>query len=227
MLFNYKGIEKSGKSVSGNIEAKDIIEAKLKLKQKNIIVEKIYQKNFSFKNFRFDFRYKIKPLELSIISRNLSIYLNSGTTIIVAIKLLSQGYKDNKKLLAFFDAIISYLDEGKDFYIALISQKIIILPEFYLQSIKVAQESGKLAEVLNELSIYLKKQDKLKKQLISSLTYPILIIIISIFMVGFMLSFIVPKITAIFTQNNQQLPLITTIVINIGEFISSYYQIIF
>ena len=227
MLFSYKGINKNGKNVSGSIEAKDIESAKVKLKQKNIIIEKITSDSFGFlKQYKFDMKYKIKPLELSIISKNLSIYLKSGITIIVAIRLLSQGYTKNKKLSAFFDSIISSLDEGKNFYTALNNQNVIKLPEFYLQSIKVSEEGGMLKEVLLEMATYLKEQDKFKKQLISSLTYPAFIIIVSIFMVGFMLSFIVPKITAIFIQNGQELPSITTFVIAVGNFISLNYQFI-
>jgi len=216
MVFSYKGIDKNGKNISGTIEAQNIDNAKFKLKQKKILIESIkVKKSFTFK--KINFRYKIKPLELAIISRNLSIYLNSGITISVALKLLSQNYKNNKRLFAFFDSILSYLDEGKNFYTALTLQKIITLPEFYLQSIKVSEEGGMLKEVLSELSIYLKEQDRIKKQLISSLTYPSFIIIISIFMVGFMLSFIVPKITAIFAQTGQKLPKITEFVIDTGK----------
>jgi len=225
MVFIYKGIDKNGKNVSGTIEAQTIDNAKYKLKQKKILIETIkVKKSFTFK--KISFKYKIKSLELAIISRNLSIYLNSGITISVALKLLSQNYKNNKKLFAFFDSILSYLDEGKNFYTALTLQRIVTLPEFYLQSIKVSEEGGMLKEVLSELSIYLKEQDRIKKQLISSLTYPSFIIIISIFMVGFMLSFIVPKITAIFTQTGQKLPKITEFVINSGNFISDNYNLI-
>ena len=225
MVFSYKGIDKNGKNISGTIEAQNIDNAKFKLKQKKILIESIkVKKSFTFK--KINFRYKIKPLELAIISRNLSIYLNSGITISVALKLLSQNYKNNKRLFAFFDSILSYLDEGKNFYTALTLQKIITLPEFYLQSIKVSEEGGMLKEVLSELSIYLKEQDRIKKQLISSLTYPSFIIIISIFMVGFMLSFIVPKITAIFAQTGQKLPKITEFVIDTGNFVSHNYNLI-
>jgi len=225
MIFSYKGIDKYGKNINGTIEATNIDSAKYKLKQKKILIETIKEKrSFSFKKIAL--KYKIKPLHLSMISRNLSIYLNSGITIPVALKLLSQSYKNNKKLNAFFDSLLSYLNEGKNFYTSLILQKIITLPEFYLQSVKVSEEGGMLKEVLNELSIYLKEQDRIKKQLISSLTYPSFIIIVSVFMVGFMLSFIVPKITAIFAQTGQELPKITEFVINTGNFVSNNYNLI-
>jgi general secretion pathway protein F/type IV pilus assembly protein PilC len=105
-------------------------------------------------------------------------------------------------------------------------QKVVELPEFYLQSIKISEDGGMLQSVLVELATYLKEQDKINKQISSAMAYPLFIVVVSFFMVGFMLSFIVPKITAIFEQNGQALPPITQFVIGAGDFVNSYYQII-
>ncbi len=69
----------------------------------------------------------------------------------------------------------------------------------------------------------MKEQDRIKKQVTSALAYPIFILFISFMMVGFMLSFIVPKITSIFTQFDQELPESTQIVISLGDFFSVNY----
>jgi type II secretory pathway component PulF len=105
-------------------------------------------------------------------------------------------------------------------------QKVVELPEFYLQSIKISEDGGMLQSVLVELADYLKEQDKLTKQISSAMAYPMFIIVVSFLMVGFMLSFIVPKITAIFEQTDQALPPITQFVISAGDFVNNYYQII-
>jgi len=115
-------------------------------------------------------------------------------------------------------------DEGKNFYTALELQKSVILPEFYLHSIKISENSGILQVVLIELSDFLKDQDRLNKQINSALIYPSFILAISVLMVGFMLSFIVPKITAIFDKYDQALPSITVFVIKAGDFVNDYYH---
>ena len=68
-----------------------------------------------------------------------------------------------------------------------------------------------------------KEQDRIKKQVNSALAYPLFILFVSFFMVGFMLSFIVPKITSIFTQFDQELPPSTKFVIALGDFFSTNY----
>jgi len=226
MLFKYSGFDKYGKKTKGTIESDTLKGAKAQLKQKKIIYTKLDEDNYSFfKNFSFKRKVKIKPLVLSTISRDLSIYLKSGISLLNAIKLINERYKKDRVLNPFFTSLVVYLDEGKNFYTALEMQKVIELPEFYLQSVKISEDGGILQSVLVELADYLKEQDVLSKQIGSAMAYPSFIIVVSFLMVGFMLSFIVPKITAIFEQNDQALPPATQFVINAGNFVNSYYYI--
>ena len=227
MLFKYKGYDKVGNKVSASIEADTLELAKLKLKSKKIIITKISISSLGiFEKLFSKSKLKISPLSLAVISRDLSIYLDSGISLLNAIKLINERYKKDKKLAPFFESIITFLDEGKNLYTALEIQKVIDLPEFYLQSIKISEDGGILQGVLLELSIYLEEQHRLSKQISQAMTYPIFIIMVSIAMVSFMLSFIVPKITAIFQKNDQALPEITQFIINAGDFVNNYYHII-
>lgn len=224
MLFKYKGIDNKGENVKGKIEALSLDEAKLKLKSKKILYTKIKSEHALFSSKVFlRHRSKIDSLTLSYTSRDLSLYLKAGISLVQAIKLLKQRYENNKKLGTFFESIASFLDEGKSFYSALELQKVFKIPEFYKQSIKISENGGLLEVVLFELSQFLKEQDSIKKQTSSALAYPLFILFISILMVGFMLSVIVPKITSIFTQFDKELPWITSFVIKLGDFFSNNY----
>lgn len=227
MLFKYTGIDSSGKKIKSKIEAVSLNDAKAKLKSKKIIYKKLYEeKSSAFSHKSFKRKSKIKIALLATISRDLSIYLNSGISIVSAIKLINERYKEDKKLNTFFESVSTFLDEGKNFYTALDMQKSIELPEFYKQSIKISENGGLLQSVLLELSSFLKEQDRIKKQMTTAMAYPMFILVVSLFVVGFMLSFIVPKITAIFTQYDQELPGITSFVIALGDFFSNHYSLI-
>jgi general secretion pathway protein F/type IV pilus assembly protein PilC len=226
MLFKYQGFDHNGKKLKSKIEALNLSEAKSKLKAKNILYTSLDEEDFNFSKFSFKRKRTLSLSSLSYLSRDLSIYLNSGISLISAINLLKQRYKNDKVLNSFFESISTYLDEGKNFYVALDSQNVVNLPEFYKQSIKISENGGLLESVLLELSVFLKEQDRIKKQVSSALAYPLFILFISFFMVGFMLSFIVPKITDIFTQIDQELPASTKIVIALGDFFSNNYMYI-
>ncbi len=224
MLYSYQGFDANGFKTKGKIEAISLEEVKLKLKAKSILYTNIKEESLNFGKISLKRKKTLPLVSLSNLSRDLSIYLNSGLTLISSINLLKQRYKDNKTMHSFFETISTYLDEGKSFYDSLEAQKIIKLPDFYKQSIKVSENGGLLESVLLELSVFLKEQDRIRKQVGSALAYPLFILFVSFFMVGFMLSFIVPKITSIFTQFDQELPKSTQIVIALGDFFSNNYQ---
>lgn len=225
MLFKYSGISSQGKKLKAKIEATSIENAKAKLKAKKIFIKNIEKDNslFTFKGISFSRKSKMNPYVLATFSRDLSIYLNSGISLINTIKLLSQRYKDEKKMNDFFNSIHTFLDEGKNFYTALDLQKVYEIPDFYKQSIKISEDGGLLQSVLLELASFLKEQDRIKKQISAAMVYPMFILFVSFFMVGFMLSFIVPKITAIFDQTKQELPGSTQFVIALGDFFQAHF----
>ncbi|MDR1284945.1 MAG: type II secretion system F family protein [Campylobacteraceae bacterium] len=221
MIFKYSGIDGSGNRVSSKIEALDLDDAKRRLKAQSIIYKKLKEDSFTLlSKFTFKRRHKMSSGELAVFSRDISIYLKSGISLVDAVALSSNQYAKNKKMLLFLRSIKTALDEGKNFYFALENQNVVILPNFYKQSIKVSEDSGILTDILLELSRFLKEQEKLEKQVQNAFAYPIFILIVSCFMVGFMVTYIVPKISSIFEQMDQELPKITQIIISIGNWMS-------
>ena len=136
MLFKYVGYNSNGLKVKSKIEASNILEAKAKLKTKSIIYTKLEEENFDLSKFSLKRKKSLSYTVLSNVSRDLSIYLNSGVSLISSIDLLKQRYKKDKTLSSFFESISTYLDEGKNFYTALDLQNTVKLPSFYKQSIK-------------------------------------------------------------------------------------------
>jgi len=224
MIFKYKGIDEFGKKVSDKIEATNLSEAKGKLKAKSIITQTIKEESPSvFANINFTRKYKIPPKELASLSRELSMYIRSGITIVSAIKIVQTHYDSNKKMKLFLTTVSTHLDEGKNFFTALESQEVVELPPFFIQSIKVSENGGILDEVLLELSRFLKEQEDINKEIKGAFAYPSFMIVISLLMIAFMLTFVVPQITGIFESMDQELPTPTIFVIAMGDFFGEYF----
>jgi len=227
MIFKFKGIDSSGSKVSDKLEAISLEEAKQKLKAKKIIYQKIKEDSPSFfSSFDFNIKYKIPAKELASLSRELSMYIRSGITIVSALKIVKTHYDKNKKMKLFLATVSTHLDEGKDFYTALEIQSVVELPAFFKQSIKVSESGGILDEVLMELSRFLKEQDRINKEIKSAFAYPSFMIVISLVMIAFMLTFVVPQITGIFESLGQELPVPTQVVIAMGDFFNDNFKTI-
>jgi len=221
MLYKYKGITKEGKSIKGSIEATTIDEAKRKLKSQGIFYKEINAtKEITLKNFSK--REMDGPL-LSSFAKELSSYLNSGMAILTAIRLIEDQHQKEKKYASFLASIRTMIEEGKSLYHALNTQNIYAMPDFFLQSINVASQSGKMVPVLIQMGDFFSTQAKVKKQVGNALAYPMFIFIVAIGMVSFLIAFVVPKITGIFKDTGQELPGITQFVLGLSDFLSAHY----
>jgi general secretion pathway protein F/type IV pilus assembly protein PilC len=145
-------------------------------------------------------------------------------TILTAIKLLENQHEGEKHYVSFLNSLKTMIDEGKSLYHALNSQKVYILPEFYIQSLNIAGQSGKMVEVLTNMGDFFSAQNKIKKQVKGAMIYPAVIFTVAIAMTSFLIAFVVPKITEIFEDTDQALPPITQFVLHISNFLTSYWE---
>ncbi len=221
MLFKYKGFDKTGKNVKGTINANSTDEAGNKLRIQGIYYELLKPtKEFSLESLS---KRQMSGELLATFSKELSSYLNSGMTILTAIKLLENQHEGEKKYLSFLNSLNTMIDEGKSLYHALNTQKVYILPEFFIQSLNIAGQSGKMVEVLTNMGNFFSAQNKVKKQVKGAMVYPTIIFTVAIAMTSFLIAFVVPKITEIFEDTDQTLPPITQFVLDISDFLTTYY----
>lgn len=227
MEFYYKGLDRSGISVKSSIEATTLDEAKKKLKSLGILYSELSTQEQSWFAILSLFKRRDFPSTLlAIMSRDLAVYLNAGIPLVRSLTLMkNQSYGDERRE-RFFQTIITSIHEGKSFAQSLEAQELYTLPTFYIGTLKISEDRGILAEVLSELSSYLGIQEKITKQLKQAMVYPSFIIVVSLFMISFMLSVVVPKITSVFATTGQALPALTQIVIGLSDFFSQFWLFI-
>jgi len=80
-----------------------------------------------------------------------------------------------------------------------------------------------MAEVLTNMGDFFSAQEKVRKQVKGAMVYPAVIFTVAIAITGFLITFVVPKITEIFEDTNQKLPPITQFVLAISDFLTTYY----
>jgi len=93
--------------------------------------------------------------------------------------------------------------------------------QVYVGLVRAGEESGELEATLKRLAFLLDKQDKLQSKVISTLSYPIFVIILACIVVTIMLMFVFPAFKGMYAQMGVELPLITTIMMNMGTFLKT------
>ena len=157
MRYRYSGYDGGGSRVKGTIEAASIDEAKAILRQRGIYFERLRPA----RSFEFGlFRREIPKSQLIDFSNYLAIYLRSGISLAQALSLLKNQFNRGKMAELIF-WLQKQIEEGAGFDQALERQKIYRFPGFFLESVRVAQESGALDRVLSQIADYLKEQKRL------------------------------------------------------------------
>lgn len=167
------------------------------------------------------FEKKFGPKQKEWFYTEIGLLLSAGVDIKTAFDIVENETAD-KKHKALITQIKNEVISGSTIASAL-SKHSKIFTNYEWQSIKIGEETGKLPEVLSELGKYYNGSIKLKRQIIGTLTYPIIVITLSVLIVYFMLSFVVPMFSDIFKQTGGQLPASTKFLISISHKSSSIF----
>jgi len=149
----------------------------------------------------------------------LAILLNAGVDIKTSFELILSEQKSPKDK-ALLERIMNSIINGSTFSNALANEKQFSMYEHV--SIQIGEETGKLVIVLEQLATYYKDQITQKRQIVSSLTYPGIVLCTSFGAIFFMLNFVVPMFSDIFKRFGGKLPAITQFIINAADFMHRY-----
>ena len=153
--------------------------------------------------------------------KQLAILLEARIDVKSALDLLIDQQRGRMKEIIFKTK--QDLVKGSSFSTSLKNQQVFTPYEYY--SIQIGEETGNLTSIAHDLSIYFQKKVKQKRQLISALIYPAMVIFTSFLAVFFMVNFIVPMFADIFQRSGNDLPFITQVVISFSTFFRTYFLI--
>lgn len=205
--YKYIAFDKNGKQIKGYFDAfrKSDVESFLTVQGYKIAEIKPTKitKIGKFLTFSNEMRYK----ELTFFLTQLSTYIKSGITLADTIAILEKqtNKKKNKEL---FKRISYELNTGANFSEALARQGN-VFPKLLINMLKASELTGNLTETLDDMAAYYKTADSNRKQIISALTYPSVVLVIAIIVLTFLLIFVVPQFESIFEQLGSKLPIMT------------------
>jgi len=224
-IFKYKGVDKSGKEVKGSVNSENLNVAKQKIKSQQILLLSIKEESSkeekgSSKGLSL-FKKGVNINELSLFTRQLSTLLKAKIQIVEAISALVEQ-TDNEELRIVLADVKQKVNEGSSLAKAM-GDHSKIFNNIYVNMVEAGESSGTLEIVLNRLADFTERQVKLKNKISGALTYPVIMAVVAMLMIGIIFIFVIPKITKIFQSTKKKLPLQTEIAIWLSNFLQNYW----
>ncbi len=225
-LYKYKAYNEKGKEISGTIEAPSITQLRKILSQKKYLPFEIEEVKEGTKKSLFSIelfgKNKISDEELALLLYEIGLLLEKNVNIVNILEILSQQIENQKIREALLKAKSS-IKEGKA--VADAFKETGIFPDFLIEMIRAGETSGALDKIFLSASDFIEKQSGFKKEVVSSLIYPSIVIVVGFLAMIVIITFVVPTITKIYTQFNKELPTSTKIVISFSHFMSFLIKI--
>ena len=212
--YVFKARSLTGQAWNGTLESDSAEALELMLNDKGFFALEINPKveGVSFSRM-FD---KVNKRDLAVFCRQLAVIISSGVTIIEAINILAEqtGKPSFKQVLV---AVGDDVQKGK-----LLSQSMTafpnIFPEFLRNMIRVGEASGTLDEIMEQMANYYENEDKINRKVKSAMTYPIILMCMTVGVVILLMVMVLPMFSGILSNMGGEMPGITRVLMAISNF---------
>ncbi len=227
-VYQYRGLDARSRKVSGLIDADSPKSAVQKLKKMDIFPIEITLSEERERARRFRLPWlgeRVGATELAVMTRQLATLVGAGLPLVQALSALTEQIA-NPHLKKVIAEVKELVNEGASFAEAL-AQYPKIFSEFYVNMVQAGEQSGALEIVLERLADFTESQSQLRYQVLFAMLYPALVLSFGILVMLVMFTYVIPKISALFEETHQALPLITRMMISLSAFLRKYLWIIF
>lgn len=216
-IFQYKGYGTDGKEVSGAVEAAGRHDAIIAVRAKKILPTDVFETEKKKKEGLFK---RKDETFLPNMTRQLSILISAGVPVMESLQSLADEYQ------GFYHNVLIEIKErvsGGNTLFRALEEYGNIFPAYYIHMIQAGEASGALDMVLVKLADFLENERELRSKIRSAMVYPILMLGVSVIVLSFLFTFVIPKIVKIFADTKSTLPLITIILIFISNAFTKYW----
>jgi general secretion pathway protein F len=228
-VYQYTGMNAAGKPQKGMLDAESPRALKEALKKKGIfLIEHVEgsKKQAISKgegiNREIDFGKllgsRIPAVEIAMLTRQLATLQRAGVPLIESLNAVVEQV-EREALKTVLSDVRQRVNEGSSLANAL-KEHPKVFSDLYVNMIRAGETSGNLDVVLERLTEFLESAAELRGKVTSALYYPIVMMVVGVGVMSFLFLYVIPKVTQIFEDQGQALPLITRILIGFTTFIS-------
>ncbi len=231
-VFEYAGLDGAGKATKGIIDADSAKTARGRLRKQGVFPTEVREQKAGATrgrglNVEVDFQkyfQRVSIQDLAQMSSQLSTLVGANIPVVEALTALVEQ-TENPMLKAVLVDVKEKVNQGSTMAKAMRAHPA-VFSELYVNMVDAGEQSGALEVVLVRLVAFTESQVTLQGKLVASLTYPLLMIGMSLLMVVGLFTFVIPKIKRVFDSFGEGLPLITTIIFAFSNIVTGYWWLI-
>lgn len=220
MLFKYKAVDEEGGSKSGDIDAPNKDMAISGLQRRGLVVISIKEEGEKKDLFSSSFFERISMKDVVVLSRQIATLFDAQVSALKSFSMLAAN-ASNKLLARKLTQVVDDLQAGVSISGALAKHPD-MFSDFYVNMVKVGEETGKLNQVFLHLASYLDRQYTLTSKTRNALIYPAFVVFTFFVVMGLMFVVVIPKLSSIILDAGQTIPIYTKVVIALSNFFVNY-----
>jgi type IV pilus assembly protein PilC len=222
--YVFRAIDLAGAPAKGELEADDKQSVADQLKARGLIVVEIGEKRGSAE-INLSFFDRVKPAQLTVMSRQLATMISSGMTLLRALYVL-EAQTEAKKLKGAIVDVRKDVEAGLPLSDALARHPKIFNP-LYIAMVRAGETGGMLEQSLGRVADQLEKDDSLRRQVKAAMVYPTVVISFALIVLLALVAFLVPIFAKIFKDFGGHLPTITKFTVGLSHIVTaSWYLLI-
>ena len=222
-VFTYRGTNRAGVAVSGELTAASKDELIGNLKRQQINVTKMSEKGKEFNMPTFGGG-NVDSKELAVFTRQFSVMIDAGLPLVQCLEILA-GQQENKVFQKVLTATRASVEGGTTLSAAM-RQHEKVFDALYVNLVEAGETGGILDTILQRLSTYIEKNVKLKRAVKSAMVYPVVVLSVAAGVIILLLWKVVPIFATLFEGLGVGLPLPTRIVIGMSNFVGSIFGLL-
>ncbi|MDF3202958.1 type II secretion system F family protein [Pseudomonas sp. 1912-s] len=215
-LFRYKALDREGRNADGQMEANTIDQAIDKLQETGLLIVEIQPLSTFLRVERLFKKGSISSSELVRFTQQLATLIDAGQPLESALALLARQSQGGTGELA--KRLQKQVKSGAALSSAM-SEESQTFSSFYLSLVRAGEAAGMLGQTLLQLEKYLERSQSQRGELISALIYPAFLVVGVLGSLVLLMAYVVPQFVPIFRDLNVALPLITTVILALGEYL--------
>ncbi len=215
--YSYRVRDRSGKILTGAIEAESLTAVASKLRSMGYIVLDISEKKEGISLGGFSLFKRVKSKDLTVFTRQFATMINAGVSITKALGILAEQTAN-----ATLSTVISQLQKDVEGGLSLseaLAKHPKVFPPIFVNMTRAGEAGGVLDDALLKIAEHFEKDQELKSRIKSALSYPIAVVSVATILVFVMITFIVPMFVRMFETMGGELPLPTKMLLALSGFI--------